>query len=113
MIGSCTTNFPLHSHWTPYTYLSDDLWTSYTDLSDNLWTSYTDLSDNLWTPYTDLGDNRHENFEEKVEDEDENKIFHNFHSEHCNPEVVLHHICGDKFSLNSPFKEGGGGVLFH
>ena len=30
-IGSCTTNFPLHSHWTPYTYLSDQLWTPYTN----------------------------------------------------------------------------------
>ena len=25
----------------------------------------------------------------------------------CDPEVVLHHICQDKFSLNSPFNEDG------
>ena len=48
MIGSFTTNFPLHSHWTPYTNLSDKLPTPYTDLGDKLWKSYTDLSDNLW-----------------------------------------------------------------
>ena len=86
MIGSCTTNFLLHLHYipynylgdklrTPYTDLGDKLWKSYTDLGDNLWTSYTNLSDNLWTPYTDLGDNRHENFEEKVENEEKTKFF--------------------------------------
>ena len=90
--------------WTPYTDLGDKLWTSYTDMSDNLWTSYTNLSDNLWTPYTDLGDNRHEDFEEKVKDEDENEFFHHFHYAHCNFKVFFHHICRDKFSLNSPFK---------
>ena len=52
----------------------------------------------------DLGDNRHEKFEEIVEIEDENKFFHHFNQVHCNPEVFLHHICRDKFSLNSPFK---------
>ena len=67
-------------------------WTPYTNLGDKLWTSYTNLSDNLWTPYTDLGDNRHENFEEKVENEDENKIFHNFHPVYCNPEIVFYII---------------------
>ena len=30
--------------------------------------------------------------------------FHHFHPVHCDPEVVLHPICLDKFSLNSPFK---------
>ena len=75
MIVSCTTNFPLHSHWTPYTYLSDELCTPYTNLGDKLWTSYTNLGDNLWTPYMDLGDNRQENFEEKAENEDENTFF--------------------------------------
>ena len=91
------------SHWTPYTYLSDKLrtpytnlgdklWTSYTYLSDNLWTSYTFLSDNLWTSYINLGDNRHEDFEEKVKNEDENKSFHHFQHVHCDPEVFFHHI---------------------
>ena len=91
------------SHWTPYTYLSDKLrtpytnlgdklWTSYTYLSDNLWTSYTNLSDNLWTSYINLGDNRHEDFEEKVKNEDENKSFHHFQHVHCDPEVFFHHI---------------------
>ena len=103
MIVSCTTNFSLHSHWTPYTYLSDELWTPYTNLGDTLWTSYTNLSDNFWTPYTDLGDNRHENFEAIVEIEDENKNFQHFNAVHCDPEIALHHICRHKFSLNSAF----------
>ena len=90
--------------WTPYIDLGDKLWTSYTDMSDHLWTSYTNLSDNLWTSYTDLGDNRHEDFEEKVKNEDENEFFHHFHYVHCNSEVFFHHICRDKFLLNSPFK---------
>ena len=41
----------------------------------------------------DLGDNRHENFEEKVENEEENECFHHFNQVHCNPEVFLRHIC--------------------
>ena len=39
-----------------------------------------------------LFDNRHENFEEKVENEDENKNIPYFYPVHCDPEVVLHHI---------------------
>ena len=80
------------SHWTPYTYLSDKLRTPYTNLGDKLWTSYTYLSDNLWTSYINLGDNRHEDFEEKVKNEDENKSFHHFQHVHCDPEVFFHHI---------------------
>ena len=41
----------------------------------------------------DLGDNRHENFEEKVENEEKNEIFHHYHHVHSDPEVFLHHIC--------------------
>ena len=90
-------------HWTPYIYLSDKIQTPYTDLGDKLWTSYTDLSDSLRTSYRDLGDNRHEDFNEKVKNEDESDLFHHFHHVHCDLEVFFHHICWDKFSLNSPF----------
>ena len=105
------------SHWTPYTYLSDKLqlpynnlgdklWPSYTYLGDNLRTSYINLSDNLWISYITLGDNKHKDSEEKVQNKDENKYYHHFHHMHCDPEVFIHHIWQDKFSLtlNSPFK---------
>ena len=93
--------------WTPYTDLGDKLWTSYTDMSDNLWTSYTNLSDNLWTSYINLGDNRHEDFEEKVKNEDKNEIFHDFHHAHNFPKSFLRHIHQDESSCDSPFKLGG------
>ena len=71
-------------------------------LSDKLRTSYTKLSDKLWTPYTYFSDNRHEDFEVKVKNEGENEIFHNFYHAHRDPEVFLHHICREKFSLDNP-----------
>ena len=46
---------------------------------------------------------RHEDFEVKVKNEGENEIFHNFYHVHRDPEVFLHHICRDKFSLDNPF----------
>ena len=57
-----------------------------------------------WTPYTDLSDNRHKDFEVNVKNEGENEVFHYFHHAHYDHETFLHHICRDKFSLDSPFK---------
>ena len=74
-------------------------------LSDKFQTSYTYLSDKLWTPYTYFGDNSHEDFEVKVKNEGKNEVFENFHRAHCDSGVYLHHICRDKCSLDSPFKD--------
>ena len=78
-------------HW-PYTDLGDKLCTSYSFLNDNLRTSYTNQNDNLWTSYTNLGYNRHEDFEEKVKNEDKNEWLHHFHHVQWDPVVLFHHI---------------------
>ena len=44
----------------------------------------------------------------KVKNEGENEVFQTFDHVHRDPEVFLHHICRDKLSLDSPFKEGEG-----
>ena len=38
---------------------------------------------------TYFSDNRHEDFEEKVKNEDENKMFHHVHNIYSDPEVLL------------------------
>ena len=45
-----------------------------------------------------------EDFEEKVKNEDEKNIFHNFHHAHPVLGSLLRHICQDKISCDNPFK---------
>ena len=74
------------------------------DLSDKLWTSSRQFSDKLWTPSWSFSVINCEDFEDKVKNEDENDVFHNFHHAHCVPEPFLRHICQDESSCDSPFK---------
>ena len=84
--------------------ISLDSVTSYGPSAPISMTPCTEFNNKSWTPDISFCDNRHEDFEEKVKEKRNEKVFYqNFHLVPCDIEVIQNHKCQDFLSLYSPF----------